>query len=226
MKSGYIENYLKNNGLLASGQMQEALTHKSANSADYDQLEFLGDSVLGLAISEYLFIEFRELDVGVMAKIKGYLVSREVLFLIGKKNNVLEHLRAGSALNKRDIKDNKKIISDIVEAIIGAVYLARGLNETKEFIYTLFRDEFKTINSRKNFGDYKSELQIRVLALHNGLPEYRVIKTEGKEHKKVFHVEAVVNGAAMGRGRGLTIKEAEQLAAKKALEKIFKEEKR
>lgn len=222
MSSGYIENYLVKNGIIESPEIQAALTHKSADTKHYEKLEFLGDSVLGLAISGYLYSAFKDVDVGVMAKIKGYLVSRDALFKIGKKNNIIKMMKSGSALSLKEVKDNKKIVSDVIESIIGAVYLLMGLDPAVEFIMTLYKDEFKTVKSRKDFGDYKSELQIRLLAVWNVLPVYTVVKEEGKEHKKIFHVEAAANGRLIGRGKGRTIKEAEQAAAKKAIGRIPK----
>jgi ribonuclease-3 len=224
--AGYIEDYLKKSGLIESIEVQEALTHKSADSRHYEKLEFLGDSILGLAVSEHLFVEFQDMDVGVMAKIKGYLVSRDVLFKIGRSNNIIKMMKSGSALSKREIKDNKKIISDVIESIIGAVYLARGLEAARDFINNIYRQEYKAAKNRKDFGDYKSELQIKLLAAYNTLPEYNVVRTEGKEHRKTFHVEAVYGGRALGRGKGRTIKEAEQAAAKQALGRIPREAKK
>jgi ribonuclease III len=226
MGSGYIEDYLTRNGLIDSVEIQDALTHKSADSRHYEKLEFLGDSVLGLIISEYLYAWFNDVDVGVMAKMKGYLVSRDALFVIGKKNNIVKLLKSGSALSRKEIKDNKKIISDIIESIIGAVYLVKGLEAAREFILTIYRDEFKEAKGKKDYGDYKSELQIRLLALYNILPVYTVVKTEGKEHKKTFYVEASAQGRLIGKGKGRTIKEAEQSAARRGMEKISKEEKK
>jgi ribonuclease-3 len=226
MRPGYIEDYLTKNGLIDSTEIQEALTHKSADSRHYEKLEFLGDSVLGLIVSEYLYAWFNDVDVGVMAKMKGYLVSRDALFKIGKKNNIVKMLKSGSALSKKEIKDNKKIISDIIESIIGAVYLVKGMEPVREFILSIYKDEFKSAKSRKDYGDYKSELQIKLLGLYNVLPVYSVVKTEGKEHKKTFYVEVSAQGRVTGKGKGFTIKEAEQAAAKKAIEKISKEEKK
>ncbi len=226
MNARYIEDYLKKSGLILTAEVQEAMTHKSADSRHYEKLEFLGDSVLGLAVSWHLYSVFSSWDVGAMAKIKGYLVSRDVLFRIGKQNNIIKHMKSGSALSKKEIKDNKKIISDIIEAIIGAIYLVRGLEEANRFIYGIYSDEFRAVKNRKDFGDYKSELQIKLLSLHNALPEYRVVKTEGKEHRKKFHVEAGIHGRVIGKGKGWTIKEAEQSAAKKALDKVSKEAKK
>jgi len=222
MKEGYIERYLRRAKLLKKKEVIEALTHKSAEGKHYERLEFLGDSVIGLVVSEYLYNEFPELDVGTISKIKGYLVSKEVLYKIGKENNVLKRLIAGSALRKKDLKSNKKIISDVIESIIGSIYLIKGYKEAKKIIIEMYNKELKIIKFKKNFGDYKSDLQVKLLAMYNILPEYNVTRTEGKEHKKIFYVDVVLNGGIIGKGRGKTIKEAEQMAAKQAVKKIKK----
>ncbi|HRU38902.1 MAG TPA: ribonuclease III [Candidatus Goldiibacteriota bacterium] len=223
--AAFIENYLKKSGIMDSDSVKEALTHKSADSRHYEKLEFLGDSVLGLVVSEYLYKSILDADVGELARIKGYLVSRDALFNIGKKNNASKLLKSGSTLKPGEIKNNKKIMSDIVESVIGAIYLTEGFESARNFILEIYKDEFRLVSKKKDFGDYKSGLQMKTLAMHNILPEYRVVKTEGKEHRKIFHVEVMLKGLVIGKGRGMTIKEAEQMAAKKGLEKISKEEK-
>ncbi|HPI04421.1 MAG: Ribonuclease 3 [Candidatus Aerophobetes bacterium ADurb.Bin490] len=216
-KESYIEDYLKKGGLLEQKPVLEALTHKSSEGPHYERLEFLGDSVLGLCISDYLYSEMEETDVGAISKLKGYLVSKDVLYRIATENNVIKFIVFGSALTKKEIKNNKKIMSDIIESLIGAIYLLKGFEEVNEFIMNIFKEEFKNIDSKKDLGDYKSELQMKVLAKGTMLPEYTVVNSEGKEHKKTFYVEVALDGRVIGKGKGKTIKEAEQAAAKKAL---------
>jgi len=110
-----------------------------------------------------------------------------------------------------------------VESIIGAVYLLKGFEKAKKFILNIYMDEVKDLTSRKDFGDYKSELQMKLLAKSGHLPEYRVVRTEGKEHNKVFYVDVLANDAVLGSGCGKTIKEAEQMAAQKAIGQPIKE---
>ncbi|MCE5299646.1 MAG: ribonuclease III [Spirochaetia bacterium] len=200
---------------------KQAFTHKSASDEHYECLEFLGDSILGLVVSEFLYNEFKGTDVGEIARIKGYLVSKEVLYRIATENDIASHIKLGSALKKKDIEHNKKIISDVIESVIGAVYLSRGYEESRQFIHAIFADDFKDIKSRRDFGDYKSELQILMLSVSGVLPEYRVLRTEGREHNKTFFVEVLDGSKKMlGSGNGRTIKEAEQEAAKQAVENL------
>ena len=122
--------------------------------------------------------------------------------------------------------NNKKIISDVVESIIGALYLLKGFAEAKKFVLAIFEPDFEDVKSRKDFGDYKSELQIKVLGETGLLPEYNVVRTEGKEHNKMFYVDVILNAGIAGSGHGKTIKEAEQMAAQQAIENLLKEEKK
>ncbi|MBN2753240.1 MAG: ribonuclease III [Candidatus Goldbacteria bacterium] len=217
LKESIIEDYLDKNGLLNQKPVLEALTHKSAEGPHYERLEFLGDSVLGLCVSDYLYSEMSDTDVGAISKIKGYLVSKDVLYKIAADNNLIKHIVFGSALTKKDIKNNKKIMSDVIESLIGAIYLLKGFEEVNEFIMNIYKDEFKNIGTKKDLGDYKSELQMKILSKGTRLPEYAVVNAEGQEHKKTFYVEVSLDSGVIGKGKGKTIKEAEQAAAKKAL---------
>ncbi len=177
-------------------------------------------------MSEFLYREVKGTDVGDIAKLKGYLVSKEVLFKIGTLNGIAAKMHLGSALKLKDVENNKKIISDVVESIIGAIYLLKGFGEARKFVLAIFEPDFEDVKSRKDFGDYKSELQIKVLGETGVLPEYRVVRTEGKEHSKVFYVDVILKADLAGQGSGKTIKEAEQMAARQAIEKLLKEEKK
>jgi len=220
MGQKYIEDYLRKNLIFNSIEIQRALTHSSYDAQNYEQLEFLGDAVLGLVISEFLYEKMKETKVGEIAKIKSYLVSRNVLFKIGTKYNVVNLLKTGQALKIREIKNNKKIVSDVVEAIVGAIYIKFGLPEVKDFIFEIYKDEFKNLKNKKDFNDYKSKLQIKFLDIYGVLPEYTLVKTEGKEHRKTFYVQVALNKKVTGKGKGMTIKEAEQMAAKDCLKKV------
>ncbi len=225
MNKKYIERYLEKSKLTGKKEVAEALTHKSADTRHYERLEFLGDAVLGLVISDFLYREFDEVEVGKISRIKSYLVSKEVLYKIGKDNNIIKLMKIGTALRKKELKTNKKIISDIIESLIGAVYLLKGYRKVADFIQELYEKHFSAIKSKKDFGDYKSGLQIKLLSLYNILPEYSVTRTEGKEHKKTFYVDVILKNKIIGKGKGKTIKDAQQQAAKKAVKKIIREAK-
>jgi ribonuclease-3 len=221
-KENIIEKFLKEHNLFNSNEVQLAFSHKSVGEKNYEKLEFLGDAVLNLFIVNYLIKNNTEYEIGDLAKIKSYLVSKEVLYKIGKKNNIFNFIKYGLTLTKKEIVKNKRIISDVVEAIIGAIYINLGFNETTKFIYELYKNEFKNIKNKMSFNDYKSELQNMANKNFKSLPEYRLIKTDGLEHKKTFYVDVFLDNKKYGSGKGKTIKEAEQEAAKIALKKFKK----
>ncbi len=223
-EKGYLESYLKENKLSEHKLIKAAFTHKSSGDTHYERLEFLGDAVLGLIVIEFLYKEFEpKVDVGELSKTKSYLVSKEVLYNIGKRNNIIKFAKYGSALTNKEIKTNKKIISDVVEALIGAVYLIKGFTAAREFVLKIYGDDLKKSKNKRSFGDYKSELQIKMLNVYGELPVYRIVKTEGEDHNKTFHIEVFAKGKIAGTGKAKTIKEAEQNAAKQAIKKIKEE---
>ncbi len=221
--SNYLENYLKKNKLFSTDEIRHALTHKSINMENYEKLEFLGDSILNLIISEFLYKNRPEFDVGELAKIKSYLVSKEVLFKLGRNNNVINYLKFSKALSKKEVGNNKKIISDAVESLLGALYMTKGFDTTREIILNIFEKELKLVKEKGYSGDYKSELQMKTLGAFSQLPEYSVVKTEGEEHRKIFYVNVSLKGKVIGHGKGKSIKDAEKIAAGEALNNsIFK----
>jgi ribonuclease-3 len=205
----------------------EALTHRSfyhenPDKADAcnERLEFLGDSVLGFVIVEYLFLLDSRLTESVMAKTKSYLVKESVLFEIANSISLGKYLRLGKGEEATGGRTKGSLLADAVEAVLGAVYLDGGYKKAKELILKLFREKIDAILSSGEFHDFKTVLQEKTQLLFNTIPEYKIIKQEGKEHKKIFTVEVYVTGEMFGTGRGRSKKEAETLAAKEALHKL------
>jgi ribonuclease-3 len=205
----------------------EALTHRSfyhenPDKADAcnERLEFLGDSVLGFVIVEYLFSLDSRLTESVMAKTKSYLVKESVLSEIANSISLGKYLRLGKGEEATGGRTKGSLLADAVEAVLGAVYLDGGYKKAKELILKLFREKIDAILSSGEFHDFKTVLQEKTQLLFNTIPEYKIIKQEGKEHKKIFTVEVYVTGEMFGTGRGTSKKEAETLAAKEALHKL------
>jgi ribonuclease-3 len=205
----------------------EALTHRSfyhENPAKADacneRLEFLGDSVLGFVIVEYLFSLDSKFTESVMAKTKSYLVKESVLSEIAGSISLGKYLRLGKGEDATGGRTKGSLLADAVEAVLGAVYLDGGYKKAKELILRLFREKIDAILRSGEFHDFKTELQEKTQLLFNTIPEYKIIKQEGKEHKKIFTVEVYVDGKTFGTGRGRSKKEAETLAAKEALHKL------
>lgn len=212
----------KNKGLLI-----EALTHRSFyyenpnRIANHNErLEFLGDSVLGFVIVEYLFSLENQFTEATMAKMKSYLVKESVLSEIADSISLGKYLRLGKGEEATGGRTKKSLLADTLEAISGAIYIDGGYEKAREFILSLFREKIDTILSSGEFYDFKTELQEKTQLIFGILPEYRMIKQEGKEHKKVFTIEVLIAGKSFGTGSGRSKKEAQSLAAKEALSRL------
>ncbi len=221
--SNKLEKFLKEKKIFEKPEIQTAFSHISAGDKNYEKFEFIGDAVLGLCIINYLYRNFPDYQTGELSKIKSYLVSKEILFKIGTENRIYRYIKYGKTLTKEEIKKNKRIISDVIEALIGAIYIISGYDETEKFIISIYKKYLADIENKKDFEDYKSKLQMLVnKSFKNVLPEYKLVKTAGKEHKKVFFVEVYINNKLFGNGQGNTIKDAEQNAAKIAIKNLHK----
>lgn len=227
---------LKNTGALESALgyffknpllLKESLTHKSKHHEDTlhhpshnERLEFLGDAVLSLVISECLFAKKAEFDEAQMSKMKSYLVKENVLYEIAKRLDLGNYIKLGKGEDLAGGRNKKSILADAVEALIGAVFIDSSYEETRRVVLGLYEEKIHNVINKKEGADFKSELQELCQGRYGRLPEYRIVKQEGLDHKKTFTVEAYINGNLMGRGAGKSKKEAEAASAKEALEKI------
>ena len=205
----------------------EALTHRSFYHENPDKaenynerLEFLGDSVLGFVIVEYLFSSERRLTESVMAKTKSYLVKESVLSEIANAISLGKYLRLGKGEEATGGRTKRSLLADAVEAVLGALYLDGGYNKAQELILRLFKEKIEAIMISGEFHDFKTELQEKTQMLFGSIPEYRMIKQEGEEHRKTFTIEVYIAGESLGTGYGKSKKEAETLAAREALHKL------
>ena len=207
--------------------IREALTHRSfyhenpdKTDAYNERLEFLGDSVLGFVVVEYLFLHDSKLAESVMAKAKSYLVKEAILSEIAGTLFLGKYLRLGKGEEATGGRMKKSLLADTIEAVLGAVYLDGGYGRARELILRLFKERIDTILGSGKFHDFKTELQERTQFLFNTFPEYRTTKQEGEEHKKIFTVEVYIGGEKFGTGVAKSKKEAETLAAQEALDKL------
>lgn len=205
----------------------EAITHKSYYHENPDKaenynerLEFLGDSVLGFVIVEYLFLLNKKLAESVMAKTKSYTAKEAVLFEVANSLSVGKYLRLGKGEEATGGRVKRSLLADAVEAILGAVYLDGGYEKARELILKLFKKRIDDIVSSGQFHDFKTELQEKTQLLYGVIPEYKIVKQEGEEHKKIFTIDVYIGEEKFGTGTGKSKKEAEVLAAKEALAKI------
>jgi ribonuclease III len=215
------------------GLLEHALTHRSrahedvtGGVVDNESLEFLGDAVLGFIIADALFQECPEMNEGQKSKIKASLVSTQTLAYIGERLELGPYLLLGRGEEKTGGRRKMALLADALEALIAAIYLDGGLESARTFV----RRELWSMRSEVSHpgsgvvttiaGDYKSALQEMLQAQDRGLPNYRVVAEQGPDHRKTFEVELSVAGATVARAEGRSKKEAEQQAAKLALERL------
>lgn len=208
----------------------EALTHRSffhenpgMAHAYNERLEFLGDSVLGFVIVEYLYGLDSRLSESVMAKMKSYLVKESVISEVSGALLIGKYLRLGKGEEATGGRKKKSLLADAIEAVLGALYLDGGLAVAREVILRLFMSKINDLVSSGEFHDFKTELQEKTQMLFGTIPEYKTVREEGAEHRKVFTVNAVIQGERYGTGSGKSKKEAETLAAKEALKKLLQD---
>ena len=202
---------------------EQAFTHPSYNADantkhhDYERLEFLGDSVINLCVAEMSFIARSDLNQGHMTKIRAALVNTNGLANMARKYNLHEYIRLGNSFSG-DISKANHILENVFEAFIAALYLDQGFKTTREVLVNMFLDIIKNFNVDELI-DYKSKLQEEIQTEHRESVTYELIGETGPAHERRFKVRVLFDGIELGTGEGSTKKEAEQLAAKAALEK-------
>lgn len=204
--------------------LYRALTHRSfANELpgefpDNEVLEFLGDAVLGLVVSDLLYRRHPELTEGEMSKIKSYLVSTPTLARVAEDVALGESLLLGRGEEKSAGRAKDSLLANTFEAVIAALYLDAGLDEVRDFVdKTLGGRLAAAVEADTSLHDFKSVLQERLQADGRDLPDYDVVAELGPDHDKIFRVEVSVEGERLAEGEGKTKKGAEQNAARKAL---------
>lgn len=201
--------------------LQQALTHSSyANEkhmkkhSDNERLEFLGDAVLEVISSEFLFTNYPDLPEGNLTKLRASLVCEPTLAACTPQIQLGEFIRLGKGEDMTGGRTRKSILSDALEAVIGAIYLDGGFTNAKEFIHHFILTD---LEDKKLFYDSKTILQEIVQANMTGNVSYELIDEQGPDHNKIFEVEARIGGKAWGRGKGSSKKSAEQQAAYEAI---------
>jgi ribonuclease-3 len=197
-----------------------AVTHRSfayenGGLPTNERLEFLGDSVLGLVVTEELYSRHPELPEGQLAKLRAAVVNSRALAEVARGLDVGSFLRLGRGEEASGGRDKSSILADALEALLGAVYLARGIEHTRDLILRLFAPLLEAAAHLGAGLDWKTSLQELAASRSLGVPEYLVTEA-GPDHAKTFHATAVVAGQAAGEGDGRSKKEAEQRAAEQA----------
>jgi ribonuclease-3 len=208
---------------LQSAELREtALTHRSfAFEQDLDttneRLEFLGDSVLGLVVTDMAFDAFPRLPEGELAKLRAAIVNAQALADVARSLRLGELVRLGKGEEQSGGRDKASILADALEAVIGAVYLDLGLDEARRLIERLFRPLMEAYARGEGDRDYKTILQELASRELHVMPEYR-LEDRGPDHEKEFTATVFLNGKPMGTGVGRSKKEAEQRAAREAFD--------
>ena len=205
------------------GLLEEALTHRSYGRPDNERLEFLGDSVIELVVSQLLFETFPKLREGELSKMRSSLVKEESLAEVARGIELGRHLKLGKGEEATGGREKASILAGALEAVVAAVYIDGGFEEAFRVVEGLFRERIKQMEEAWRDRDYKTQLQEYTQARFKEVPRYTVVAERGPEHSKTFEVVVLVGGRIWGRGSGRSKKEAEQRAAEEALRRLDEE---
>ena len=204
--------------------LKTALTHSSyANEArdrhtqSNERLEFLGDSVLGMVTSDYIFKLYTDIPEGDLTKLRASVVCEQALYEVARNFGLSEFLLLGRGEEAGGGRERASILADAVEAVIGAIYMDGGFAAARPFVLSFIKPAVARIASRHNFNDYKTMLQEIVQKNREEVLSYRVASQAGPDHDKTFVMEVLLNSNVVARGHGHSKKEAEQAAAHEAL---------
>jgi ribonuclease-3 len=206
--------------------LNQAFTHRSfaheagENGENNERLEFLGDSVLGLVVAEYVYATLPDQPEGELARIKSFVVSEASLSEIARGLRVDNFILIGKGEEYSGGRSKKTILADCLEAIIGAYYLDSGFPAAARFVHTMLIPEINKVLENRHAKDYKTLLQEWVQQRMKTYPKYRVVQKTGPDHDKTFWIEVHVGERSFGAGKGKNKKEAEQDAARLAWESM------
>ena len=201
--------------------LETALTHSSyANEhklKSNERLEFLGDSVLSLIVSESLFLRFFEDNEGDLSKIRASLVCEKGLFELAKKIDLQKYIKLGKGEESTGGRNRASVVSDAFEALLAAIFLDSDFESAKSWLLSLMDDELKNAGNKPS-NDYKTIIQEITQKGGRGKVSYSLISESGPDHNKKFVCAVLVDGEVIAEGAGRSKKEAEQIAAKNAIE--------
>jgi ribonuclease-3 len=202
-----------------------ALTHpsyafESGDGAQYERLEFLGDSVLGTVVTEHIYRTFPELPEGPMAKLRAALVAGASLAEVAAELGLSDCVLVGRGAEVGGARKLASVLADVFEAVVGAIYLDAGLEATRSFVHRVFGARLEPETMADAWHDPKSELQERAMASSGLTPTYAIVTQEGPPHRRLFTAEARLGDRVLGSGSGPSKKDAEQAAAAQALAEL------
>lgn len=199
-----------------------ALTHRSKtkdNHKSYERLEFLGDSILELIISEYLYKKYPKKSEGELTLLRSIIVNKDSLYEVGSSFNLKQHCIVDRSLNLNNSSTLKTLISSMIESIIGAVYLDRGLNAAISLVHKWI---IKTVKEEDYISKFNYKGQLFEICQKNGknLPQFKTEKISGPDHARTYTVSVYLAKEKLGTGKGSTKRSAEERSAKEALIKL------
>lgn len=212
-------------GIEVDAQLFElAYTHRSyayenGRIPSNERLEFLGDAVLQIIVTEHIYLTYPELQEGQLAKLRASVVSSNALAEVARELGLGEHLLLGRGELATDGANKSSILADTMEAVIGAVHLGSGRQAASDFVHSILEQRIADSAADGHFTDFKTVLQ-ELCAQHGWEPPTYQLTGTGPDHKRLFTAQVIVNGRAMGSGEAPSKKRAEQRAARQACEQL------
>lgn len=201
----------------------KALTHKSCKKKhSNERLEFLGDAVMDLIVAEYLCDKFKDMNEGDLSKLRAALVNEKSFATLANLIDLNSHILLSSAEENNNGRQKPSLLSDAFEAIMGAIYMESGIEKAKEIAIVLLEKAYGDINLKTLSKDYKTQLQEITQATYGKTPQYILISSKGPDHKKEFKMALMLDNKEISSASGTSKKEAEQNAAKMAIEILAK----
>ncbi len=201
--------------------LELALTHRSKSKLNYERLEFLGDSLLGFIISDCLFNQFPQEPEGILTRLRASIVRQKSLAKVAREFGFSDFLILGAGEGRSGGHERDSTLSDVLEAVIAAIYIDGGITPARTFIERTFAAKMDLLDPNVQLKDPKSQLQEWLQKLGYEVPEYRVAEISGKDHDQIFEVGCItLMSPEIFFGRGSSRRIAEQKAAKHALEKL------
>ena len=199
-----------------------ALTHRSHSKDNNERLEFLGDAVLDLILSDTLYQGYSLMDEGNLSRMRASIVNEKSLSLVASQLLINEHLILGPGEMTSGGSQRDSILANTLEAILGAVFVDGGYDSVENIILKIFKDNINSIDPESDYKDSKSQLQELLQQQQKDLPQYQLIETTGDKHDQEFLIECVIdNGNIITTATAKNIKTAEQKAASKALKVLI-----
>ncbi len=201
----------------------QAITHRSANGKHNERMEFLGDSVLGLIITNALYNQQPKASEGYLSRLRASLVNENTLAEIANELSLGDFLRLGAGELKSGGFRRKSILSDTLEAVIGSVYLEKGMDEATDFVMAIYTNRLQQLPSEDDLKDPKSRLQEILQSRGYDIPQYELVSTTGDAHRQIFTAECAIESLKVEtKGVAGSRRKAEQQSAKNAYEIVMK----